>query len=151
MAERPMEHFTVDGVNIFEVTDAKARQDISNLKDDLTAAQVELAKKANTDGYYEEMTVGVAEQLVSTVTNADDTPYNFRTTAGSADVGDRAYVDAIVGGTVNVNQLAYAINADNWYANQSTINFSNGVATFTATAQYGGMLGGAVSAICRRF
>ena len=34
MAERPMEHFTVDGVNIFEVTDAKARQDVSNLKDD---------------------------------------------------------------------------------------------------------------------
>lgn len=36
MAERPMEHFTVDGVNIFEVTDAKARQDVSNLKEDLT-------------------------------------------------------------------------------------------------------------------
>lgn len=35
MAERPMEHFTVDGVNIFEVTDAKARQDVSDLKDDL--------------------------------------------------------------------------------------------------------------------
>ena len=33
MAERPMEHFTVDGVNIFEVTDAKARQDVSDLKD----------------------------------------------------------------------------------------------------------------------
>lgn len=35
MAERPMEHFTVDGVNIFEVTDAKARQDVSDLKDDI--------------------------------------------------------------------------------------------------------------------
>lgn len=36
MAERPMEHFTVDGVNIFEVTDAKARQDVSDLKEDFT-------------------------------------------------------------------------------------------------------------------
>lgn len=36
MAERPMEHFTVDGVNIFEVTDAKARQDVSDLKDDFS-------------------------------------------------------------------------------------------------------------------
>lgn len=36
MAERPMEHFTVDGVNIFEVTDAKARQDVSNLKEDFS-------------------------------------------------------------------------------------------------------------------
>lgn len=36
MAERPMEHFTVDGVNIFEVTDAKARQDVSDLKDEFS-------------------------------------------------------------------------------------------------------------------
>ena len=57
------------------------------------------------NGNYPNMTAGNADQLVSTVFTEDQTPYNFRTTGGSADVGDREYVDSVVGGTVVLNQL----------------------------------------------
>ena len=60
--------------------------------------------KANTDGYYQQMTVGNAEQLVSTVFIEDQTPYVFRTSGGSVDIGDREY-DEVVGGTVAWNQM----------------------------------------------
>ena len=63
------------------------------------------AEKANIDGYYEEMTVGDAEQLVATQFVEDNKPYLFRSTGGSSDVGNRAYLDKIVGGTVVWNQL----------------------------------------------
>ena len=55
------------------------------------------------DGYYEEMTVGDAEQLVATVGVNDKVPYLFRTSGGSADIGDRE-VDKIVGGSFPWNQ-----------------------------------------------
>lgn len=69
------------------------------------ALQEQMAKKANVDGYYEEMTVGDAEQLVATQFVEDSDPYLFRPTGGSSDVGNRAYIDKIVGGTVAWNQL----------------------------------------------
>lgn len=69
------------------------------------ALQEQMAKKANVDGYYEEMTVGDAEQLVATQFVEDNEPYLFRPTGGSSDVGNRAYFDKIVGGTVVWNQL----------------------------------------------
>lgn len=65
-----------------------------------------LDKKAEIDGYYEEMTVGDAEQLVSSQYVSDSVPYLYRTTGGSADVGNREYMESIVGGTVAWNQLA---------------------------------------------
>lgn len=58
------------------------------------------------DGYYQEMTVGDAEQLVATQFVEDNEPYLFRSTGGSSDVGNRSYLDKIVGGTVVWNQLA---------------------------------------------
>lgn len=64
----------------------------------------QIAEKANVDGYYEEMTVGDAEQLVATQFVEDSEPYLFRSTGGSHDVGNRAYLDKIVGGTVAWNQ-----------------------------------------------
>ena len=60
---------------------------------------------AKQDGSYEGMTVGNAEQLVSTVGVSDSAPYTFRTTGGSADVGDRMNLKAVIGGTVAWNQL----------------------------------------------
>lgn len=65
-----------------------------------------LETKAEIDGYYEDMTVGDAEQLVSTKYVEDSEPYKYRTTGGSADVGNRAYLDKIVGGSMVWNQLA---------------------------------------------
>ena len=69
---------------------------------------------AKQDGSYEGMTVGNAEQLVSTVGVEDSAPYNFRTTGGSADVGDRMNLKAVVGGTVAWNQL---VDKTNFQAN----------------------------------
>ena len=81
--------------------DTQARDDISDIKN-------ALSDKADIDGYYEGMTVGDAEQLVATVGIEDKVPYLFRTSGGSADIGDRE-VDKIVGGTVAWNQL---VNTD---------------------------------------
>lgn len=73
----------------------------SKLGSDVTAV---LDNKANVDGAYEQMTVGNAEQLVSTVGITDNAPYNFRTSGGSVDIGDRE-TDMVIGGTVAWNQL----------------------------------------------
>lgn len=59
---------------------------------------------AKVDGCYENMTVGNSEQFVSTVMVNDKVPYLFRTSGGSADIGNREY-DTIVGGTIAWNQL----------------------------------------------
>ena len=87
--------------------------------EDLYAA---LSSKANVDGSYSSLTAGNAEQLVSTVGVEDKTPYLFRTTGGSADVGDRVKLSEITGGTVAWNQLFPT----------KTINFSGN--TFTITS-----------------
>ena len=63
-----------------------------------------MLEKAQIDGYYEGMTVGNAEQLIATVGVQDKVPYNFRTSGGSIEIGDRE-VDKIIGGTVAWNQL----------------------------------------------
>ena len=78
--------------------DAKATGDeIADLK---SAIQT----KADVDGSYESMTVGNAEQLVSTVGIEDSTPYLLRTTGGSADIGDRVKLAEITGVSVPFNQ-----------------------------------------------
>ena len=61
-------------------------------------------RKADVDGSYDDMTVGNAKQLVSTVGIEDKVPYNFRTSGGSADIGDRE-TEKVVGGTVAWNQI----------------------------------------------
>ena len=49
-------------------------------------------------------TIDNAKQLVATVMTTDSQPFNFRTTGGSSDVGDREYLE-MVGASANVNQL----------------------------------------------
>lgn len=78
--------------------------EISDIKTDLT----ELGEqKANIDGSYEGMTVGNAEQIVSTIEVEDKVPYLFRPTGGSLSVGDREKL-TINGLTVGWNQLVGA-------------------------------------------
>ena len=77
---------------------------IANNDAAITGLTEELDTKANTDGYYQDMTVGNSEQLVSSVYVEDSEPYNFRTSGGSADIGNREY-DEIVGVSVGWNQL----------------------------------------------
>lgn len=92
-----------------------------------------LDNKANVDGSYESMTVGNAEQLVSTVGVEDQVPYNFRASGGGADIGDRE-TDMIVGGTVAWNQ---SINGNSNFSASSGATITptvDRVATFTASA-----------------
>ena len=87
------------------------------------------AEKANIDGYYEEMTVGDAEQLVATQFVEGNEPYLFRSTGGSSDVGNRAYIDQIVGGTVAWNQ-----HVNGYDTVDITHTTSGGVVTITPTS-----------------
>lgn len=73
--------------------------------EDLEQLETALETKAEIDGYYEDMTVGDAEQLVGTQFVEDSVPYLYRTSGGSADIGNREY-DEIVGGSVVWNSLA---------------------------------------------
>ena len=97
----------------------------------------ELKRKANTDGNYPNMTVGNAEQLISTVGVEDKVPYLFRTSGGSADIGDRE-VDELVGGTVAWNQMCGRVPDSN-SGIEVTAN-ADGSYTFsgTTTAGYNG-------------
>ena len=85
------------------------------------------------DGYYENMTVGNAEQLLSNVYVDDSVPYTFRTSGGSADIGDRAFEDAVVGGTVAWNQLANT-STSGWTTEAVTLAVSSNVFTITSTS-----------------
>lgn len=75
---------------------------------------------AHIDGYYEDMTVGDAEQLVSTQGVTDTEPYLFRTTGGSSDVGNRLNLRSIVGGTIAWNQLVQNIHKSVTITNANT-------------------------------
>lgn len=84
---------------------------ISGIYDDLDTVHDTIDNKANIDGHYEDMSVGNAEQLTSSVSIEDKVPYNFRTSGGSVDIGDRE-TDMIVGGTVCFNQLVDSNGSD---------------------------------------
>lgn len=67
---------------------------------------------AQKDGYYQNLGAGVADQLRSSVGIEDQTPYNFRTSGGSVDIGDREKLNAVVGVSVPWNQLVPTANRD---------------------------------------
>ena len=102
-----------------------------------------LDDKANVDGNYQTMTVGLANNFDSKLVENDKSAYNFRPTAsmGSVEleVGSPCKVKKIVGGTVAFNQLASALNNSNYYAQNGSATYSDGVATFTASAQWGNL------------
>lgn len=83
--------------------------DIGNALDDIAALETAMETKAEIDGSYEELTAGNAEQLVSTIEIEDKVPYNFRTSGGSVDIGDRE-TDMVVGGSIAWNQMIYSVN-----------------------------------------
>lgn len=82
--------------------DAKV-SDITNLQE--TVQELE-NKKANKNGYYTEMSVGLAENLISPDGIVNEEPYIFRTTAGSTSVATgNAEIKKIKGNTIAWNQL----------------------------------------------
>lgn len=68
----------------------------------------QLAKKADINGSYEGMSVGNAEQLISSIFVEDKEPYSIRPSGGSLEIGNREY-DSLVGVSMVQNQL---INPD---------------------------------------
>ena len=68
------------------------------------AVDEETQKFARIDGYYKDMTVGDSEQLISSQFAKDKAIYAFRKAGGTKDIGNRAYLDKIVGGTIGWNQ-----------------------------------------------
>lgn len=108
---------------------------LSHLKDKLDSLY------AKQDGSYSDMTVGLSDQLQSNVGIEDKTPYNFRTSGGSVDIGDRERVDAIVGGSLSWNQLLHNDMNSTYWGNtgSASVSFNNGVATVLASAQFGGL------------
>lgn len=99
-AEDPVLNLGIPKGDTGEVTQAE----FDALSDTVDDMQDTLEHKADIDGYYSDMTVGAAEQVVSSTMYEDTAPYKFRTSGGSADIGNRAYVDKIVGGTIAWNQ-----------------------------------------------
>ena len=92
---------------------------------------------AKQDGSYELLTSGNAEQLVSTVGVEDNAPYVFRTTGGSADVGDRMNLKAVVGGTVVWNQYCdynESTPKANWSLVNATLSISGHKMTITSSS-----------------
>ena len=90
---------------------------------------------ARTNGAYEAMTVGNAEQLVSNIRVTDTDPYLFRTAGGSLEIGDREY-PTLVGASVAKNQLVQNGNfasADGWSGTWGSIAVANNILTYTVT------------------
>ena len=86
----------------------KQVNDLQTAVDDI---DYDISRKADKDGNYPDMVVGNAEQLISTVSENNKTPYIFRTSGGSIDIGDRE-VDKLVGGTLAWNQMVAIPSSD---------------------------------------
>ena len=90
-----------------------------------------LENKAEKDGYYEDMSVGSAEQLISNITEDDSTPYSFRTAGGAVDIGDREDLVYMGGGSINWGQLADPMSGTH---NDIVYSVSNGKITYSGTS-----------------
>lgn len=128
--------YTVPQVENGTNNNVAALDGAGNVKD----SALEVSKVAKTDGSYQNLNAGTSDQLNATVGVTDKVPYNFRTSGGSADIGNRLN-DKIVGGTIAWNQVftnsmtsssgvTISNNQDgtmtlNGTANKSYINFTN--------------------------
>ena len=114
-----------------EVRDREDADDL--LRDAIADIEDDLEDYAKTDGSYDAMTVGAAEQLLSNNYIENTTPYIFRKTADGASVGNQAHIDELVGGTIVWNQLVQNGNfasTSNWTAENGRFSVSDNVASF---------------------
>lgn len=92
--------YTVPQVENGTNNNVAALDGAGNVKD----SAIEVSKVAKTDGSYQNLNAGTSDQLNATVGVIDKVPYNFRTSGGSVDIGNRQN-DKLVGGTIVWNQL----------------------------------------------
>ena len=83
------------------------------------------------------MSVGSAEQLISGITEDDDTVYSFRTSGGSVDIGDREDLVRLGGGTIAWNQQSKSTVASSTSYSVEFTNNNNGTYTVNGTATGG--------------
>ena len=126
-----------DVAGISQQQDGYSAEELAQAISDNTAAitninNVELPKKADQDGYYEDLTSGTSLAVLGTPTT-ESVPYLFRR---SASIGVRES-DKIIGGTVAWNQLIKNGNFSNgttdWITGNGTSAVSNNVLTATAS------------------
>lgn len=110
--------------------------ELAPMKEDIDALEADMENKANKDGNYQTMTVGLANNLDTKVVQNDQDAYNFRTSGGSLEIGDTCKVKSIIGGSLGFNQLAnngnFASNSG-WNGAKGSISISNNTLTYTAT------------------
>lgn len=112
-----------------------------NLADNYYQSSTIDAFFAKKNGDYDELTAGLAKQLISKVRVTDSAPYNFRTSGGSLDIGSREF-DKLIGGTVAFNQLVRNgnfSNMNNWSSTNGSTNAVNNECVYTVetVGQYG--------------
>lgn len=99
-----------------------------------------LEEKANVDGNYPTMSVGLAENLNTKIVQNEKEAHLFRTTGGSLEVGNNCKEKGIVGGSLGFNQLVQNGNFtsdSNWTKYLCTMTTSNNIATVTVSTQNG--------------
>ena len=119
----------------------------ATLTEEGMAADAKATGDAIQNGIYPDLYAG---NLVSDRRKIDTTPYLFRPTAnGASKVGDRKYL-AVVGATVNVNQLVEDGNFEStsvWFASNASYTVENNIATVTPISQYGRITSNAIDFI----
>lgn len=116
---------------------------VDNIGHSLENVEYELNKKADTNGYYPNMSVGVADNLVGRG-DVQDATINFRPSGGVLGVGNgmnitdgAARIERIKGNSVAYNQ---SLVHRNWSGTQNglTISMANGVVNVSGTATKSG-------------
>lgn len=93
-----------------------------------------LATKANTDGYYTELTSGMSEQLLSPDGITDEEPYIYRTSAGSTSISTGvAEIKSLYGNSIVWNQLNKKQNTMT-ISGITQVSTDDGITTINGTA-----------------
>ena len=93
------------------------------------------AENLDTKGYYPDMRVGTADNLLSSSYVSDSEPYLLRRTPyGARERG------SIVGGSIVWNQMLQPLNSNDWRAESGvTATYTDGVATVSSTTANNGI------------
>ena len=110
MADKKLNSITFPGIADRYILDSgHVEYDLTETYSDGTVGKA-LNDKANTNGYYENLGSGYADNLATDIRAASQVPYGFQTAGGSVDIGDREYLNAVVGGSLPINQLVNPSN-----------------------------------------
>lgn len=120
--------------------------DVDTIAGEIDGIYDTLDHKANVDGYYEQMSVGYANNLISPDGVKDNpendpsyNPYVYRTTAGAQSISDGdAELQSIRGNTQSINQLiqnGHFSTTANWLVREGVFSVTNNEATITQNTQ----------------